>query len=125
MATPKTDNLGLYLSIPANNPDPLNHWAGHIDENFISLDASIKALQDGGGGSATSFADDETPAGAINGSNTAFTLAHTPNPASSLQLFKNGQLQKPGGADYTLTGAAIAFVIAPQTGDALEAFYRY
>jgi hypothetical protein len=120
MATPKTDNLGLYLS---TLPDRANRWPENIDANFIAIDLAIAALQVGG--SLPSFANDEIPSGLVNSSNTAFTLAHTPNPASSLQLFKNGQLQKPGGADYTLTGAAIAFVIAPQTGDALEAFYRY
>ena len=32
-------------------------------------------------------ADEETPSGAVNGSNQVFSLAHTPNPAGSLRLF--------------------------------------
>src|SRR5678809_767545 len=50
------------------------------------------------------FADDETPSGTVNGSNVTFTLAHTPNPSASLQLFVNGQLMTPGATeDFTLS----------------------
>lgn len=72
-----------------------------------------------------SFADAETPTGTINGSNVTFTLAHTPNPAASLQLFLNGQELIAGGADYTLSTATITAASAPKTGDVLIAFYRF
>jgi hypothetical protein len=65
----------------------------------------------------------EIPSGAINSSNTAYTLAATPSPQSTLMLFRNGLLQLPG-SDYTLVGAAISMALAPQTGDSLVAFYR-
>jgi hypothetical protein len=73
------------------------------------------------------FADAETPSGTINGSNDTFTLAHTPSPAGSLVLFKNGQEMIAGGADYTLATATITFTAGaiPITGDVLIAFYRY
>jgi hypothetical protein len=73
------------------------------------------------------FADAETPSGTIDGSNAVFTLAHTPNPAASLALYKNGQQMIAGGADYTLATATATFTASakPQTGDALIAFYRY
>lgn len=71
------------------------------------------------------FADAETPSGTINGSNTTFTLAHTPNPAASLSLYKNGQQIVAGGADFTLATATITMVTAPATGDVLVAYYRY
>jgi hypothetical protein len=79
----------------------------------------------GGGGGAALFADEETPTGSVNGSNTAFTLAFAPSPGASLQLFLNGQLLKPGGTDYTLSGANITMVNAPATGDVLLAWYRH
>jgi len=71
------------------------------------------------------FVDGETPAGTIDGINTTFTLAAIPNPASSLQLFRNGLLQRPG-VDYTLSGATITFAAPsiPQPGDVLLAWYR-
>ena len=73
---------------------------------------------------ALNFADEETPAGAIDGVNKVFTLGHTPNPAASLQLF-NGLMQKPGGNDYTLAGNTITFTAAPSVGSTLLAWYRY
>ena len=71
------------------------------------------------------FTDAEVPAGAINGVNATFTLANTPNPASSLVLFRNGMAQK-SGVDFTLTGATVQFLTAaiPQAGDSLLAWYR-
>lgn len=72
-----------------------------------------------------SFADAETPSGAINGSNVTFTLAHTPSPAASLSLFLNGQELIAGGADYTLSSATVTTVLAPKTNDVLIAFYRF
>lgn len=78
-----------------------------------------------GGGSTGHTSSNETPTGVINGSNKDFTLAHTPDPVGSLQLFLNGALQQAGGGDYTLTGNAIAFVNAPLTGSILIAYYTY
>jgi hypothetical protein len=71
------------------------------------------------------YADAETPSGTINSSNVTFTLAHTPNPSASLEIYYNGLLQAPAGADYTLATATITFVSAPVTGSVLLAFYRY
>lgn len=71
------------------------------------------------------FADAEVPGGLINGANTSYSLAHTPSPAASLKLFKNGQELIAGGADYTLATATITAVTAPATGDTLIAFYRF
>jgi hypothetical protein len=80
----------------------------------------------GGGGVLPQFSDSEVPTGAINGSNATFTLAATPSPASSLQLYLNG-LRQDAGVDYTLSGATITFFTAslPQSGDLLLASYRY
>lgn len=77
------------------------------------------------GGTVPSFVNNEVPSGTINGSNTAFTLASTPSPASSLELTLDGQKMTAGGADFTLSGAAITFVIAPPTGSVLLAAYRF
>lgn len=78
-----------------------------------------------GAAAGPQFADDETPAGAIDGVNTVFTLARAPSPAASLLLYLNGIVQRPAGADYTLAGNSITFNAAPQIGDNLEAWYRY
>ena len=74
-----------------------------------------------------SFVDAEIPSGTVNGVNATFTLAHSPSPAASLNLFVNGLRFRAGGVDYTLVGATITFVTGaiPQTGDNLYANYRY
>jgi hypothetical protein len=77
------------------------------------------------GSSGTAFMDGDSPAGIVDGSNTNFTLSATPNPASSLAVYRNGILQK-AGQDFTATGNAVQFVAAdaPQPGDTLLASYR-
>lgn len=79
----------------------------------------------GSSGSGPGFVDQETPTGAVNGSNTVFTLAQTPTPTTSLQLYRNGVLQR-SGIDYTLSGLTVSFgsQSTPQTGDLLTASYR-
>lgn len=83
-----------------------------------------------GGGSSANFADDETPAGAINGTtgndgNAVFTWAHSPV-SGSLLFTKNGQVMIAGVA-YTLAGNVATFNSGyiPVTGDVLAGWYRY
>lgn len=73
---------------------------------------------------ATNFVDNETPSGTINSANVTFTLAFTPSPAGSLELFYNGLVQKSGGTDFTLVTNTITFASAPITGSTLLAWYR-
>jgi len=77
------------------------------------------------GSAVVGFVDSEVPGGTMDGSNSSFTLANTPNPAASLELFRNGLLMNQGG-DYTLTGNTLAFLTSsiPQPGDVLLASYR-
>lgn len=68
----------------------------------------------------------ETPSGTVNGSNTAFTLANTPNAnvTNPVMLYVNGVVQEPGsGNDYTISGTAITMLTAPGTGDKIRAYY--
>ena len=78
------------------------------------------------GGIYPGFSDAEIPSGSINGSNAAFTLAFTPSPAGSLELYLNG-LRQDAGVDFTLSGNTVTFLTAstPQSGDLLLASYRY
>lgn len=78
-----------------------------------------------GGSSGPGFVDLEVPSGAVNGSNTVFTITQAPSPAGSLQLYRNGILLKPG-IDFTLSSTTITFgsLSVPQTGDLLQASYR-
>jgi hypothetical protein len=90
--------------------------------NGASADPSWQSCPGG-----LSFADAEVPTGTIDGSNAAFTLAHTPNPAASLNCNKNGQIMYAGGADFTLATATITYTTGakPKTGDVHSCSYRY
>jgi len=72
------------------------------------------------------FSDAETPAGAVNGINAAFTLLFAPSPIDSLIIFRNGVLQT-HGIDFSIASNVVTFLAGslPQTGDALIASYRY
>lgn len=57
-----------------------------------------------------------TPTGAVNGSNLVFTL---PVSTSGATVFINGlQVLRTG---YTVSGTTLTFVVAPETGDRVEA----
>ena len=68
------------------------------------------------------FVTREVPSGTINGSNTAFTLANTPVVGTE-HVYLNGLLQNAGGVDYSISGTAITYTTAPQTGDTLLVSY--
>jgi len=65
----------------------------------------------------------ETPTGTVNGSNTDFYVANTPVSGSE-QVYRDGQLMKGGGADYTISGPTISFTTAPVTDSVLLATYK-
>ncbi|MEJ7604954.1 MAG: hypothetical protein WKF37_01480 [Bryobacteraceae bacterium] len=71
------------------------------------------------------YVDGESLLGTLNGTNADFSLQAIPIPASSLQVFRNGLLQKIG-VDYNVSLNSITFtsVSIPQTGDILQASYR-
>lgn len=72
------------------------------------------------------FIYNETPSGAIDGSNAVFTLTNPPAPVSSLELYLNGQFQTQG-YDYTLSGSTITFTTPPAalySGLPFKAFYQ-
>ena len=108
----------------------LNVTVTSLSSSFASEISELK-ISGGGGGFATSvgqFAFNETPTGAIDGSNVIFGLANSPSPPSSLMLFHNGQLLSVGpDYDYVLNGSVITFVggIVPAPDDVILATYQY
>lgn len=106
------------ILVPDSNGD-LSGLNGSVDQ-CVRGDGSL-----GPCGPALSFYDLETPGGAMNGSNGAFSLSKAPSPASSLLIFRNGLLQK-AGVDYMLNGASVSFQpgSVPQPGDQVQASYR-
>lgn len=70
----------------------------------------------------TYFVFNEVPTGVIGGGNVTFTVAHTVNPANSLQVILNGQELKLT-EDYTFTSPTITFNSAPDAGSILLVHY--
>lgn len=96
---------------------------------FVAAPNTSGGGNSGGGGigenGTGSFIDFENPTGLVNGSNLDFTLATTPNPLASLELYRNGIRLSPT-VDYTITSNIITFISGaqPQVGDVLRASYR-
>ncbi len=95
---------------------------------FVSAPSSVGGNSGGGliGENGTgAFVDTEIPVGLVDGSNLVFTLASSPSPSSSLELFRNG-IRLSIGVDFTVSSNTITFVSGaqPQTGDILRASYR-
>lgn len=80
----------------------------------------------GSGTSTIAFVSNETPSGLVDASNATFTLQSAPLPSSSLQIFRNGLLQRLG-LDFTLSGSVITFSsgAVPYPGDVLQVNYRH
>lgn len=65
----------------------------------------------------------ETPAGALNGANTTFTLSNVPK-AGTVDLFVNGMLQDVGsGNDYTISGDTITMLYVLTSADKIRSAY--
>ena len=69
------------------------------------------------------FVENEVPVGTINGANTVFTLAATPNPLTSLEVTMNGQEFKVT-EDFTIVGDTLTYVTAPPTNSIHKVDYR-
>ncbi len=110
---------GLDYTISSNT---VSFLTGAVPQPGDTILASYRL---GGSLPGVGFIDGETPAGAINGVNTFFTLTQSPSPAASLALFRSGVRLK-SGADYTISGNGVTFVTGhvPQTGDVLQCSYR-
>ena len=83
-------------------------------------DAAVVA-GNGVGVPVSAIYSDEVPAGAIDGLNTAFTLANTPEP-NTFALHIDGMLYQ-AGVDYTLAGASLTMVTPPVPGQVMLASY--
>jgi hypothetical protein len=71
-----------------------------------------------------SLITNETPSGTVDGSNAAFDTANS-YVAGSIQVYRDGQLMKGSGADYTETDSnTITFTTAPVTGSVLLVSYQ-
>jgi hypothetical protein len=61
----------------------------------------------------------ETPTGTVNGSNTSFTLAFTPDDPAGVRVFLDGLRE----TAFSLSGTTITMTTAPATGQSLTVDY--
>ena len=95
------------------------------DYHLVTKEYVDNIVCSGVGGGAVTLITNETPSGALNGSNTVFNLAYIPV-SGTLLVFLNGLYQEPGiGGDYLLSGSQINFDEAPLAGDILLCDYFY
>jgi hypothetical protein len=93
-----------------------------LQDDIAYLENLINLLSSGGN---VSLITRETPNGQINGINKIFTLTHAPL-AGSEQVFLNGVLQEEGpSGDYSISGSAIQFNVAPKTSWTVFVTYLY
>lgn len=69
------------------------------------------------------FVHDETPTGAVDGSNTTFTTANAPV-AGTLRVYEGGK-RLLLTTDFTLSGSTITTTYAPPSGSYIRVDYRY
>lgn len=119
-----TQGTGFVISRTAviNSSGALDGAAGNLSD-CMHVDGTSGSC--GGSAGNPVFVDAETPGGTLNGVNAAFTLVNPPNPALSLQLYRNGLLLDQN-LDYTLASNAITFQgnAIPRATDLLQASYR-
>ena len=82
------------------------------NKNLVSVDAPVSPTW-----------SQEIPSGAIDGTNTDFTILNIPV-SNSQSLYVNGLFQALT-SDYALSETTITFVTAPQVGDKLIITYQY
>lgn len=97
---------------------------------------TLSASGGGGGGPAPTIKIAQTPdngtygllSGAVNGTNTVFTVPEAVYVSGTLQVYRNGQLLTQGASnDFQETNATIGtftFLTAPLTGDVITAVYQ-
>ncbi len=103
--------------------DAQSHKIINVTDPASAQDAATKAYVDANSITTARIISNETPTGAINGSNVTFTLAFNPI-AGTVRVRLNGLGQMAGvGNDYTISGAVITYNSAPLTGDTLLVDY--
>ena len=93
------------------NPNDAGSFTS-TEEDWVTAEAAIGQ-----------FIHDETPTGAVNGSNTSFTTANAPV-AGTLIVYEGG-VRKLLTTDFTLSGSTITMTYAPPDGSYLRCDYRF
>jgi hypothetical protein len=94
-----------------------------MSQLFVYVDSTSGKLQATSSPPSAPPWAQEVPSGAVNSSNTSFTLANTPVASSSTFVYKDGLIVP--NTLWSLTGSTITFTNAPNTGSDLYVVYIY
>lgn len=115
-----TDGYGHAEYYAAQGTYTIVYWSPQIQEVVLVDQIIVSPFND----VTTTWNNDSstasTIAGAINGTNTVFTLSASPLPPTALLFMVNGIVQ----TGWTLAGAVVTLAVAPHTGNALNAIYQ-
>lgn len=110
----------------------LTELAAAADEDVVAIvddptgTPTTKKIQVKNLRGSVSITTNETPTGTVDGSNTTFTTSQG-YVGGSTQVYRDGQLMKPGGDDYTETtpsSGTIDFTTAPASGSVILVTYQ-
>jgi hypothetical protein len=112
---PASPNSGFIVLYPDSSDDLLK---------YKRSDGSVIILRDGSG-----VPIQESPSGAVNGSNTVFVFSQTPISSQAMNLYLDGlwRLQGPSGSggEYFMSGASATFYTAPESLQVVTGAYFY
>lgn len=109
----------VYVSVGTVNAD--TGWKLVTDSITLGTTPLVFTALTNSGLTSGNFVTRETPSGAINGSNTSFTLANTPTVGTET-VYLNG-LEQNVTTDYTISGSTITYLVAPIAGDIIRVSY--
>lgn len=117
------DAKGDILTATADNT-PARLAVGTNNQKLVADSGQATGLKWADDFGSNSFIINETPSGLVNGSNAVFDTYQN-YVANSLQVFRDGQLMKGAGNDYTETDSnTFTFTTAPATGTVLLVCYQ-
>jgi hypothetical protein len=111
----KIDSAGAWLS--------LEGWSVPASSSVLTVAEVLSVPAGGAVMVGVMFVDDEVPAGAADGSNTAFSLSFAPRPAGSLVVWIDGL--RVASSARSVVGSALVFAVAPARGAVLACSYRH
>lgn len=121
IVTSSLTSTGTLASLTVTAAPVLTALTGFVYANGASAATASTTVPS----TALNISANETPTGLFNGSNTAYTLAHSPA-VNSLDLTLNGITLRPGASyDYTVSGTAVTMNYAPASTDYISAYYFY
>lgn len=120
--TAKTGDVFTISATTKTHAGTVNVGNLEVAQQFTDVHVAINTIENATNNSST--VSNETPVGAINGVNTAFTTAAI-FATGSLRVSLNGQRLAPGsGVDYVEGSQAFTMQYAPATGDLLQVDYE-